>query len=121
MNPDFDAPDHQLAASAATGDERAFAWLMRRHKDALYRFIRRYTGDADEAQATLIERRCRRANIDSKIDAAIDGRAAREQGVREGRPAVLLQRPQAGVDAIAIRAGGGLAEGRPQPPFDQTV
>lgn len=49
------SPDHELAASAVAGDERAFAWLMRRHKDGLYRFIRRYTGDADEAYDLLQE------------------------------------------------------------------
>lgn len=47
--------DPELAARAVAGDERAFAWLMRRHKDGLYRFIRRYTGDADEAYDLLQE------------------------------------------------------------------
>jgi RNA polymerase sigma factor CnrH len=47
--------DSELAASAVAGDERAFSWLMQRHKDALYRFIRRYTGDADEAYDLLQE------------------------------------------------------------------
>lgn len=55
MNPDFEAPDDQLAASAVAGDERAFAWLIARHKDALYRFIRRYTGNPDEAYDLLQE------------------------------------------------------------------
>lgn len=49
------SPDHELAARAVTGDERAFAWLMRRHKDGLYRFIRRYMGDAEEAYDLLQE------------------------------------------------------------------
>jgi RNA polymerase sigma-70 factor (ECF subfamily) len=49
------SPDDELAARAVAGDERAFAWLMRRHKDGLYRFIRRYTGDADEAYDLLQE------------------------------------------------------------------
>lgn len=48
-------PDAELAASAVAGDERAFSWLMQRHKDGLYRFIRRYTGDADEAYDLLQE------------------------------------------------------------------
>ncbi len=43
------APDHILASRAAEGDERAFANLVRRHKTPLYRLLRRYTGDADEA------------------------------------------------------------------------
>lgn len=55
MNPGFERPDEELAARAVTGDERAFAWLMRRHKEALYRFIRRYTGNADEAYDLLQE------------------------------------------------------------------
>ena len=47
--------DSELAASAVAGDERAFTRLMQRHKDALYRFIRRYTGEADEAYDLLQE------------------------------------------------------------------
>lgn len=47
--------DSELAASAVAGDERAFSWLMQRHKDGLYRFIRRYTGDAEEAYDLLQE------------------------------------------------------------------
>jgi RNA polymerase sigma-70 factor (ECF subfamily) len=38
-----------LAAAALAGEDRAFTELMRRHKDALYRFVRNYVGDADEA------------------------------------------------------------------------
>jgi RNA polymerase sigma factor CnrH len=41
--------DAQLVRRALAGEERAFTLLMRRHKDGLYRFARRYTGDADEA------------------------------------------------------------------------
>lgn len=55
MNPDFDAPDDQLAASAIAGDERDYARLIARHKDGLYRFIRRYTGNPDEAYDLLQE------------------------------------------------------------------
>jgi RNA polymerase sigma factor (sigma-70 family) len=45
-----DAPaDAVLASRAAEGDERAFADLVRRHREPLYRLLRRYTGDADEA------------------------------------------------------------------------
>ena len=42
-------PDAVLASCAAKGDERAFAELVRRHKEPLYRLLRRYTGDAEEA------------------------------------------------------------------------
>ncbi|MDP3404449.1 MAG: RNA polymerase sigma factor [Brevundimonas sp.] len=41
--------DARLAVEAAIGDTRAFGVLMRRHKDAIYRFCRRYVGDADDA------------------------------------------------------------------------
>jgi len=44
-----DRLDAELARAAAGGDERAYAELVRRHKDALYRLLRRYVGDADEA------------------------------------------------------------------------
>lgn len=41
--------DADLARQAAAGDERAFAILVRRYKQPLYRLLRRYSGDADEA------------------------------------------------------------------------
>ena len=41
--------DGACAARAASGDERAFSELMRRHKQAVFRFVRRYVGDPDEA------------------------------------------------------------------------
>lgn len=49
MNAPAEIPDYVLTSAAAQGDEEAFAALMRRHKSWLYRFIRRYTGDSDEA------------------------------------------------------------------------
>lgn len=42
-----DADERVLAAAAAAGDERAFGRLMRRHKDRLFRIIRRLTNDDD--------------------------------------------------------------------------
>ncbi|GIK48846.1 MAG: RNA polymerase sigma factor [Alphaproteobacteria bacterium] len=45
--------DAALSAAVIAGDSRAFTELMRRHKEALYRFIRRYVGDADEAYDLL--------------------------------------------------------------------
>lgn len=48
------APDDAaLAAAVLAGDSRAFTELMRRHKETIYRFIRRYVGDADEAYDLL--------------------------------------------------------------------
>lgn len=41
--------DAHIAVQAAAGDTRAFSILMRRHKDAIYRFCRRHVGDADDA------------------------------------------------------------------------
>ncbi len=49
MTLDEGAPDAVLASRAAEGDERAFAVLVGRHKEPLYRLLRRYTGDAEEA------------------------------------------------------------------------
>ncbi|MEC8457329.1 MAG: sigma-70 family RNA polymerase sigma factor, partial [Pseudomonadota bacterium] len=38
-----------LETRAATGDPEAFGRLMQTTKDDLYRFVRRYVGDAEEA------------------------------------------------------------------------
>lgn len=47
--PPHERDDAALAAAARVGDERAFSELMRRHKQAVYRFARRYAGDPEEA------------------------------------------------------------------------
>ena len=49
MTPGEAPSDAVLAGRAVKGDERAFALLVRRHKEPLYRLLRRYTGDGDEA------------------------------------------------------------------------
>lgn len=49
MSADREVADSVLASLAAKGDDRAFARLVERHKESLYRLLRRYTGDADEA------------------------------------------------------------------------
>lgn len=41
--------DAALVTAALTGDGRAFTEIMRNHKEPIYRFVRRYVGDADEA------------------------------------------------------------------------
>ena len=41
--------DAALVAAALSGEDRAFTELMRRHKETIYRFVRRYVGDASEA------------------------------------------------------------------------
>ncbi len=41
--------DETLASRAQRGDKRAFDEIVRRHKAPLYRFVRRYVGDGDDA------------------------------------------------------------------------
>jgi RNA polymerase sigma-70 factor (ECF subfamily) len=50
-----DLPDASLALAARQGDHAAFAVLMRRHKLWLYRFIRRYVADRDDAYDVVQE------------------------------------------------------------------
>ncbi|OYX36701.1 MAG: RNA polymerase subunit sigma-24 [Caulobacterales bacterium 32-69-10] len=50
-----EASDAALARSAAEGDDKAFSVLVHRHKEALYRLLRRYTGDSDEAYEAVHE------------------------------------------------------------------
>lgn len=45
----------ELAARALGGDDRAFALLVRRHKNGLYGFVRRYVGDGDPAVEVIQE------------------------------------------------------------------
>ena len=49
------ATDPDLITRARAGDRRAIADLIGRHKHWLYRFVRRYVGDADDAQDVLQE------------------------------------------------------------------
>jgi RNA polymerase sigma factor (sigma-70 family) len=44
-----DELDRVLATAAQGGDRAAFEALVRGHKHSLYRFVRRYIGDADDA------------------------------------------------------------------------
>jgi RNA polymerase sigma factor (sigma-70 family) len=55
VNEPDDASDAELVSRALTGEDRAFTLLMRRHKDGLYRFVRRYVGDADAAYEAVQE------------------------------------------------------------------
>jgi RNA polymerase sigma-70 factor (ECF subfamily) len=52
---DVSPPDAVLAIAARNGDAQAFAALMSRHKSWLYRFIRNYAGDREEAHDLLQE------------------------------------------------------------------
>lgn len=47
--------DAALAKAAAGGDERAYAELVARHKDGLYRLLRRYLGEPEEARDAVQE------------------------------------------------------------------
>ena len=47
--------DADLARLAATGDDRAFSELVRRHKDPLFRLLRRYAGNPDDAYEAVQE------------------------------------------------------------------
>lgn len=50
-----DPTDEALATLATKGDQRAFSQLVARHKEGLYRLLRRYTGDSDEAYEAVHE------------------------------------------------------------------
>jgi RNA polymerase sigma-70 factor (ECF subfamily) len=45
--------DEILAARAATGDRAAFETIVRRHKEPIFRFVRRYVGNSDDAYDLL--------------------------------------------------------------------
>ncbi len=53
MRPAGAETDEQLAASAKSGDRVAFEELVRRHKASIYRFVRRYIGQGDDAYDVL--------------------------------------------------------------------
>lgn len=55
MSPPSPPPDSELARQAAGGDDRAFAELVRRHQDDLFRLLKRYLGDPDEAREAAHE------------------------------------------------------------------
>ena len=55
MSVNAEASDTVLARLAADGDDQAFERLVRRHKEGVYRLLRRYTGDADEAYEAVHE------------------------------------------------------------------
>lgn len=49
MSDGAEPSDSDLARRSVDGDEQAFSILVRRHKDSVYRFARRYVGDTDAA------------------------------------------------------------------------
>jgi RNA polymerase sigma factor (sigma-70 family) len=52
---DGEPVEGRLAAAARAGDRLAFERLVSFHKSSLYRFLRRYVGDADDAYDLLQE------------------------------------------------------------------
>jgi len=50
-----DPSDSELTQRALGGEDQAFTQLMRRHKERLYRFVRRYVGDSDGAYEVVQE------------------------------------------------------------------
>lgn len=55
MSPASGDSDAALAARAVDGDDQAFSLLVRRHKNGLYGFVRRYVGDGDPAVEVIQE------------------------------------------------------------------
>ena len=55
MTVEADASDTALARLAAAGDDQAFEGLVRRHKEGIYRLLRRYTADPEEAYEAVHE------------------------------------------------------------------
>lgn len=53
MRENQDAAEREIVSAAQLGDRSAFDRLVRRHKAPLYRFVRRYVGDADDAYDIL--------------------------------------------------------------------
>ena len=55
MAPEGHESDARLVEAALAGDNNAFSTLMSRHKEGLYRFVRAYVGDAEEARDLVQE------------------------------------------------------------------
>ena len=55
MSVGADGSDPDLVARALRGEDHAFTLLMRRHKEGIYRFVRRYVRDADAAVEVVQE------------------------------------------------------------------
>lgn len=53
MSSELPESDADLVRRARAGEQRAFSLLLTRHKHWLYRFIRRYVGDSEEAYDVL--------------------------------------------------------------------
>ncbi len=49
-SPESETPDALLVKRALDGEDRAYTLIMRRYKEALFRYALRYLGDEDEAE-----------------------------------------------------------------------
>lgn len=123
MTSDDAAPDAVLASRAAAGDERAFAVLVRRHKDPLYRLLRRYTGNADEAYEAAHEAFIAAWSAIGRYDPQRSFRAwlrtiainkARDRSRRTAFRRLLF-------GAESLEASGALSTLDPATPADETV
>ncbi|MHB8529232.1 MAG: RNA polymerase sigma factor [Caulobacteraceae bacterium] len=115
--------DEELAQRAAEGDDRAFGELVRRHQAGLYRLLRRYTGEADEAYEAAHEAFIAAWAALPGYDAArpflawlrtIAINKARDRGRRAAFRRLLFGR-----DGLATR--GGLSAPDPAPPADRVM
>lgn len=119
-----DAPsDAVLATRAAEGDERAFTALVQRHKEPLYRLLRRYTGDADQAYEAAHEAFIAAWSAIRRYDPqrpflawlrTIAINKARDRGRRLAVRRLLF-------GAGGLEHGGALAEPDPAAPADEAV
>jgi RNA polymerase sigma factor (sigma-70 family) len=123
VTPDDEPSDAVLATRAAEGDERAFAVLVRRHKGPLYRLLRRYTGDADQAYEAVHEALIAAWSAMRRYDPqrpflawlrTIAINKARDQGRR-----LAVRRLLFGLDGL--EHSGALAEPDPALPADEAV
>ncbi|MGZ3274081.1 MAG: RNA polymerase sigma factor [Caulobacteraceae bacterium] len=132
--PDIE-PDSELVRRARAGEQRAFSLLMGRHKHWVYRFVRRYVGDADEAfdvtQDAFVSAmsNLHRYDSDRPFDAWLRRIAlnkCRDRGRREAvrRAFGLSRRGPEETEAVADPAAGAdqaLAAGSALKALDQAI
>jgi RNA polymerase sigma-70 factor (ECF subfamily) len=115
--------DSALARRAAEGDERAFAELVHRHKEPLYRLLRRYTGNPDDAYEALQEAFIAAWGALGRYDPnrsflawlrAIAINKARDRGRRAAFRRLLF-------GSKSLEESGALAELDPTPPADERL
>ncbi|MGZ6013424.1 MAG: RNA polymerase sigma factor, partial [Caulobacteraceae bacterium] len=128
-------PDSELVRRARAGEQRAFSLLMGRHKHWVYRFVRRYVSDADEAfdvtQDAFVSAmsNLHRYDSDRPFDAWLRRIAlnkCRDRGRREAvrRAFGLSRRGPEETEAVADPAAGAdqaLAAGSALKALDQAI